>query len=348
MASGTQGTLGLYHANISPDARYVMTPDQWQRTVDVLEKELGFEGQPRAVVFHEKEGRQHVHVVWQRTDIDVMKMVPDSFNYEAHERASLALELEFGHEHVPGKHAKRDPEQEMPRAEITHAEWQQGERTGIDPREFKETITAIYKSCDNAQAFQAALDERGLIIAKGDRCDFVIVDEADQVYSLARQIKGVTAKDLRAFMAGVDGNTLPTVEDAKALQSERQQTPPDPPKPEPALEQPKPPTGLSPDEIEQLRDMLKTRQQEETRKLGEYHNAERTRTAEILDQEIDEKRATLEAQQQAALDRYDREHPEERRGFAGFIAAIRARVPAAPGRVVPTPILAAMPVRHCC
>src|SRR5258708_4642495 len=108
IAAGTRGSKGLYHANIDPDARYTMTLEQWQRSVDALEKELGLTGQPRVVVMHEKHGRQHIHVVWQRTNIDTMTMVADSFNYVAHERASKALEEEFGHEHVPGKHAKRD------------------------------------------------------------------------------------------------------------------------------------------------------------------------------------------------------------------------------------------------
>jgi hypothetical protein len=49
----------------------------------------------------------------------------------------------------------------------------------------------------------------------------VIVDHAGEVYSLARQIKGMTAKDLRAFMADVDADTLPTVAEAKALQEQR-------------------------------------------------------------------------------------------------------------------------------
>jgi len=50
ISAGTRGSKGLYHANISPDARYAMSPEQWQRAVDVLEKELGFDGQPRVVV----------------------------------------------------------------------------------------------------------------------------------------------------------------------------------------------------------------------------------------------------------------------------------------------------------
>src|SRR5690242_160913 len=66
LAGGTKGDKGLYHANIDPDARYEMTQEQWKRAVDVLEEELGLKGQPRAVVMHEKHGRAHIHVVWQR------------------------------------------------------------------------------------------------------------------------------------------------------------------------------------------------------------------------------------------------------------------------------------------
>src|ERR1700674_1786026 len=226
LASGTRATKGLYHANIDPDARYTMTPEQWQRSVDVLEKELGLTGQPRAVVMHEKHGRAHIHVVWQRTDIDTMTLVSDSQNYRAHERASMALEKEFGHERVPGKHEKRDREKqpEFPKQEFNHAEWQQSERSGRDPRAFKAEITALYEQSDNGQALKAALEEKAYIVARGDRRDYVIVDEQGQFYSLARQINGVTAGDLRAFMADIDRDMIPGVEQAKALQRERPKT----------------------------------------------------------------------------------------------------------------------------
>lgn len=64
-----------------------VTPQQWERTADVLEEELGLQGHPRAIVLHEKDGRVHVHVVWQRTDIETMTLVSDSWNYLAHEKA---------------------------------------------------------------------------------------------------------------------------------------------------------------------------------------------------------------------------------------------------------------------
>lgn len=318
IAAGTRGSKGLYHANISPDARYPMTPEQWQRCVDVLEKELGFEGQPRVVVVHEKHGRQHIHVVWQRTDIDSMTLVSDSFNYIAHERASMALEKEFGHEHVPGKHAKRNRERqpEFPDAEISHAEWQQAERAGVDPHAFKDAITAIYKACDNGQAFQSALDQHGFVLAKGDRRDYVLVDADGQIYSLARQIKGVPPKDLRAFMADVDRESIPNVEQAKALQGERGQK----------RDEASPAAEAAKEEVAKLEAALKVRHAEEGLRLRASQDAEYKQVAQILDREIAEKLKNLEAMQQAARDRYAREHMVQPQGFAGLLATIKAAI----------------------
>lgn len=319
LVAGTRGSKGIYHANIDPDARYPMTPEQWQRAADLLEKELGLEGQPRVVVMHEKHGRAHIHVVWQRTDIDTMTLVSDSHNYRAHERASQALEQEFGHEHVPGKHDKRDREKQpdMPKEEFNHAEWQQSERSGIDPRAFKAAITALYEQSDNGQALKAALEEKGYMLARGDRRDYVILDESGQVYSLARQIKGVTARDLRAFMADLDRDALPSVEQAKALQEERARTP---------EEAPAASTDPAAEERDKMEAALRARHHGEGRRLQAAQEAEYKQTARILDAENAEKLQDLDAMQQAARDRYDREHPAKLTGFDGFVAAIKARL----------------------
>jgi hypothetical protein len=325
IASGTRGSKGLYHANIDPDTRYTMTPEQWRRSVDVLEQELGLTGQPRAIVMHEKNGRAHIHVVWQRTDIDTMTLVPDGNNYYAHERASLALEKEFGHEHVPGKHAKRDREKqpEFPKQEFNHAEWQQSERTGLDPRAFKEAVTQLHQQCDTGQAFKAALEEKGYLLAKGDRRDYVILDEQGQIYSLARQIKGVTAKDLRAFMADIDRETIPSVDQAKALQRERARTiEAEKTQQEIPAESNKP----SSEDIAKLEAALKARHEDEGRRLRETQEAEYKQTAHVLDGEIADRLKSLDAVQQAARDRYEREHLSQPEGFAAFLAAIKAEI----------------------
>lgn len=295
LAAGTRGTKGLYHANIDPAEAYAMTAEQWARSVEVLEEELGLQGQPRAVVLHEKHGRQHIHVVWARTDIDTMTLRSDSQNYKAHERASGRLELEFGHEHVPGKHEKRDraAQEEPPRSEVTHAEWQQAERTGIDPRERKSHVTTLYEQSDSGLAFKAALEESGYLIAKGDRRDFILVDEQGEIHSLGRQIKGVKAAELRAFMADIDREALPTATEARAQQAVRDEVrgPPqeDPPAREDAPEQEAIGDAAARDEGEErLRAALAERHEQERQEMQTRHRVE----AERLDSDHEDEAAS--------------------------------------------------------
>jgi len=331
LSEGTRGTKGLYHANIDPAEQYSMTPEQWQRAVEVLEKELGFEGQDRAVILHQKYGREHLHVVWARTDIDTMTLRSDSQNYQAHERASKALELEFGHELVPGKHAKRDREKqpEFPNAEVNHAEWQQGERTGISAAERKDQITALKQASDGATAFRAALEGQGYILATGRR-DFVLVDDMGNVYSLARQIRGIRAAELREFMKGIDPQTLPTVEQAKEIRKEallkQAEAPvPDEPAPKPPEPAPDPVQAQREVETEALRKAVIARHEEETRRLVQSQTAE-----------LNHLRQTLDADNREKLDRFDASHKAQAEaqrlrlqqeqtpaGIAGLFSSIR-------------------------
>ena len=230
LAEGTrQGEYGLYHAQISPAPKYAqtMTPEQWKRAADILGEELGLQGQPRALVLHAgKDDRPHLHVVWSRTDIDEMKFRSDSFNYQAHERASHRMELEFGQEFVPGKHAKRDREQqpEFPREKMSHDEAQQAARLGMTKAERIAQIAAIRKACDDGLAFKNALEEAGYVLAKGDRRGFTLVDQQGEIFSLSKHLPDLKGKDYKAFMAPVDPATLPTVEEAKAIQDQRPAT----------------------------------------------------------------------------------------------------------------------------
>jgi len=200
-----------------------MTREQWFRAADVLEKELGLDGQPRVIVLHKKEGREHIHVVWARTDLETLTLRSDSRTYAAHERASARLEEEFGHEHVPGKWHKRDMDKELPMAELNHVEWQQKTRSGLDPRLRKEEITSLYERADNGQALKAALEDAGYVLANGDRRALVVVDIAGEVHSLNRQIATAKAKDIREKIADLDPASLPDVAEARELQQQRRE-----------------------------------------------------------------------------------------------------------------------------
>ncbi len=221
-----QGEHGLYHAQISPALKYAktMTDEQWLRCADILEEELGFQGQDRAVAWQEgKDGRHHLHIAWARTDTETMKVITDSKNYLKHERASNRMEKEFGHEFVAGKHAKRDrvKQKEFPRADSTYADHMHAARTKMSLEERRAQITGIRQNADNAEAFKNALDEAGYLLARGDRRGFVVVDEQGEVFSLSKHVTDIKGKAFKEFMAPIDAAMLPAVDDAKALQKLR-------------------------------------------------------------------------------------------------------------------------------
>jgi Relaxase/Mobilisation nuclease domain len=334
LAEGTkQGRDGLYHAQISPAATYAMTPEQWIRAADILGEELGLQDQQRTIVLHGGEDRPHIHVVWARTDIDTMKLHSDSHNYLAHEQASKRMELEFGHEFVPGKHAKRDRDKqpEFPRAEMTQDECQQAERTGLDPARRKEQITALKQASDSARAFKAGLEEQGYILAKGDKRGFVLVDEAGEIYSLSRQIRGVKPAELREFMKGIDPQTLPTVDQAREAQKQQALTQRD------ALASSEPPVLKPPEpvsdpvqaqrevETEALRKAVTARHEEETRRLVESQTAELNDLRQTLDADTREKLDRLDAlhRDQAEAQRRRRHLEQAPVGVIGFLNSIR-------------------------
>jgi hypothetical protein len=133
------------------------------------------------------------------------------------------MELEFGQEMIPGKHAKRDrkKQEEFPRARAHHADHQQADRTALTVGERQEQITALRSAADNAPAFKAALADAGYVLAKGDKRGFVLVDRDGEIYSLSKQVTDIKGKEFKAFMQSIDQATLPGVEEARTIQAER-------------------------------------------------------------------------------------------------------------------------------
>jgi hypothetical protein len=221
LGAGLRTRRTLYHASINTRADEPMTDEQWTIAIDRLEAKLGLTGQPRAVVEHEKEGREHVHIVWSRADLEHMRAIRADHNFRQHEETARELEREFGHARVQGAHAERDGE-ERPERTPSHAEMQQAARTGLSPQEAKEQITELWQRTDSGQSFAAALDDAGWILARGDRRDFLVVDPHGEAHSLARRVEGTKAADVRARMADIDRETLPSAEEARERQEQRQ------------------------------------------------------------------------------------------------------------------------------
>ena len=219
---GQRGVKGLYHGVISPQPGYALDERQWIYAADVLARELQLEGQPRVIVLHDKadargQARTHAHVVFQRTDKESLKLIPDSWNYIAHERASRHLERTLGHELVPGAHIAPRKDREEGKAYPDHERLKAGMTRGKRVNQ----ITGLYRGADSASAFVAALHDKGYVLAQGDRRDFVLVDDRAQVFSLPRFIEGVKTKQVREFMQPFAGEMLPSVEIAKAAQRDK-------------------------------------------------------------------------------------------------------------------------------
>ena len=217
-AAGTRCQKPLYHAAISPEPPHQLTPDQRNEAVDELEAKLGLQNQPRVVMLHEKEGREHIHVVWSRIDLDHMRAIPDSHNYRKHEEAARELERRFGHERVQGAHHEREGVKRPDRTP-SRSELRQEERTGITGKEVKRDVTELFRSNPDAPSFRDALADKGYAVARGDRRDYVLVDEAGGIHSLARRIDGVKAAELRQFMAPLDRASIPSIAEARETQA---------------------------------------------------------------------------------------------------------------------------------
>jgi hypothetical protein len=96
IASGSHCRDFIYHAQINPEKDDHLTPEQWRKAVDALEKNLKLDDHQRVVFEHVKDGRQHYHVVWNRVSIETLKAVNMGNNYLIHEQTGVELEKEFG------------------------------------------------------------------------------------------------------------------------------------------------------------------------------------------------------------------------------------------------------------
>lgn len=75
-------------------------------------------------------------------------------------------------------------------------------------------ISGLKQESKDGPEFADKLKESGFILAQGDKRDFVVVDKGGGFHNLARY-SGTKAADLRGFMADVDREALPTVQDAR-------------------------------------------------------------------------------------------------------------------------------------
>lgn len=218
-ASKTRCKEPIYHVSFRPDHGEHLTPEQWEDCINRLEHRLGLDDQARAVVMHEHEGEQHLHVVWSRIDRENNKAVELIFDKERCTEIAREIEREYGlRELAPSHERTQEP--------LTRNDYEQARRTGRDPeeiREVKDQIREAWEHSDNGASFQNALSDAGLILARDDKTHtrLVVVDECGKPHGLARTVDEKT-KNINSRLADLDRDLLPTAKEARGYQQEQQ------------------------------------------------------------------------------------------------------------------------------
>lgn len=205
----------LFSVSLNPPKNADVPVEAFESAVAEIEARLGLKEQPRAIVFHEKNGRRHAHAVWSRINAEKMKAIKLPYYKERLTGLSRDLFVEHGWDLPAGliDRGSRDP------ANYSRAQYQQAKRTGISPKDLKIRIKEAWAISDSPTSFAHALEERGLFLARGDQRGHVAVEPLSrEVFSIARWADR-KAKEVRAKLGEPDA--LPSVSEAKIRIAER-------------------------------------------------------------------------------------------------------------------------------
>lgn len=206
----------LYSLSVNPEPGQQMSRAQYLDYAERVEKKLGLEGQPRAMVFHIKEGREHCHIVWSRIDWQSEKAIHLAFDHEK----LMMVSREFARDHgldLPDGY-QREGSSERGRKQSLY-ETQQQRTTGLSKEERMVAVTQAYQQSDNARSFVRALESLGYLLATGKR-PYVLVDIYGTMNALPKMIddRSVRTDDIRRFLEkDFPADSLPSVDEARAL-----------------------------------------------------------------------------------------------------------------------------------
>lgn len=208
LSKGTQCKQFMFSLSLSPPPEASVSTRSFEDALTKVEQKLGLIGQPRVVVFHEKEGRRHAHCVWSRIDIEQMKAIPLPHSRLKLNDIAKSLYIEHGWRMPEGF---KDKSRSNP-LNYTRAQWQQASRAGKNPADIKRDLQECWSLSDSKAGFEAALRDHGYFLARGDKRGYVVIDVHGEVYSLPRQI-GRTQKDVQEKIG--DPQNLNSVEAVK-------------------------------------------------------------------------------------------------------------------------------------
>lgn len=206
VSRGTKCRQFLFSLSLNPPERETVPIEKFEKAINDIERKLGLNDQPRAIVFHEKNGRRHAHCVWSRIDVSSMTARNISHSKLKLMNMSRQLFLENGWKMPSGL---RDRQHSNP-LNYDLAEWQHAKRIGRDPKSIRALFQQCLATSDGLKAFQSAMADNGFYLAKGDRRGFVALDINGEVFSVSRW-SGTRARTLTERLG--EAEHLPTVDE---------------------------------------------------------------------------------------------------------------------------------------
>jgi hypothetical protein len=203
----TRGEKTLVHVAINPNDLDRMTEKGWQHAVNKVEKALGLVDQPRVVVSHLFEGKEHRHVVFSRVDIDRGVCIGLSHSKRKIVQAAREVEQELGLKVTRDKETA--PGQLKPKQEQINAEKHQSERSQISRQDRHAVVARAWHQSQDAEQFKERIETAGYKLAQGNR-GIVLMDENMEPHSIARSVAGLKQADVQAKLSEL--KYMPTVD----------------------------------------------------------------------------------------------------------------------------------------
>jgi len=207
MAKGTRCQKEFYSLSFNPPKDVSADREVFLDAIAQSEKKLGFENLPRAIIFHEKYGRQHAHVVWSRIDPETGLARDIKHDHLKLQSLSIDLYRQHGWELPAGLRDKAQAKKEN----FNLAEARRADEGQSDIISSRERIVEAWDRSEDKKSFEAALAENNLILANGKR-GFVVVDLQGDINAVPRSV-GERKRVVEARLGSPI--SLPSAEDAK-------------------------------------------------------------------------------------------------------------------------------------
>ena len=157
-ARGTKCQRYLFSMSLSPPAHESVRVETFEKAIADIEERLGLTGQPRVIVFHEKEGRRHCHAVWSRINAETMTAIDMPFFKNKLQALAKEVYLENGWKMPRGF----ENPQLRDHRNFSLDEWQQAKRIAhrnMEPLIAKREALKVQHQAER-QAFDTKLETR--------------------------------------------------------------------------------------------------------------------------------------------------------------------------------------------